>query len=87
MKIKIGDLKKSLAECHVTSDDASQKFLDDIQDPDYFLNRTMEAIHAMKDGVDIYDNSRLAIQLLNRYRVFKRLEYKEADIFDQGNPL
>jgi hypothetical protein len=74
MKIKISDLKKSLAECHVTSDDDKQKFLDDVKDPTYFLQRTMEAIHECQDGIDIYENTRLAIQLLNRFRVFHRIQ-------------
>jgi hypothetical protein len=86
-KIKISDLKKSLAECHVTSDDEKQKFLDDVKDPTYFLQRTMEAIHECQDGIDIYENTRLAIQLLNRFRVFRRIEEKDHnDNFHADDP-
>lgn len=72
MKIKIGDLKKSLAECHVDSSDEKLKFLLDVKDPQYFLSRTMECIHECQAGIDIYDNSRLAIQLMNMFRVFNK---------------
>lgn len=82
-KIKISDLKKSLAECHVDSSDEKLKFLLDVKDPTYFLSRTMECLHECQNGIDIYDNSRLAIQLLNLFRVFRRKEEDEAahDLF------
>jgi hypothetical protein len=79
-KIKISDLKKSLAECHIDSSDDKLKFLLDVKDPSYFLQRTMEAIHECQQGIDIYDNSRLAVQLMNLFRVYHRNEEAEASI-------
>lgn len=80
-KIKIGELKKSLAECHVDTSDDKLKFLLDVKDPSYFLSRTMEAIHECQAGIDVLDNSRLAVQLMNMFRVFARNTERDADLF------
>jgi hypothetical protein len=67
--MKLSELKKSLSQCHLTSNDPKLKLLLDVKDPEYFLNRIMECIHECKDGNDILENTKLGIQLFNLYRV------------------
>lgn len=81
-RIKLNDLKKSLSECHMASDDRNLPFYHDVKDPSYFLNRTLEAIHEVADGIDVYENTKLAIQLLNVYRVILRTEETTVPIMD-----
>jgi hypothetical protein len=67
--MKLSELKTSLSQCHLTSNDPKLKLLLDVKDPEYFLNRIMECIHECKDGNDILENTKLGIQLFNLYRV------------------
>lgn len=75
--IKLSELKKSLAECHLTSDDKKTKFLLEVNNPRYFLDRVVEAIGECKDGVDVLENTKLIIQLVNIFRV----------MYSQHNPV
>lgn len=67
--MKLSDLKKSLAECHLTSDDQKTKFLLDVKHPGYFLSRIRECLNELDIGENVSENTKLAIQLLNMFRV------------------
>lgn len=63
-------LRASLNECQYTGEDRTDlKFMDDVKDPKYYLHRAMEAIGQCEKGIDVQENSKLAIRLLNLYRV------------------
>jgi hypothetical protein len=66
--MKLSDLKKSLSACHLTSDDEKVKFLLEVKDPEYFLNRTLECLDELKRGVNVQNNCKLAIQLINLFK-------------------
>jgi len=70
--MKLTDLKKSLAECHLTSDDQKTKFLLDVTQPSYFLNRVRECLQEIELGEGVLENTKLSIQLLNLFRVSYR---------------
>jgi hypothetical protein len=70
--MKLSDLKKSLAECHLTSDDGKLPFLLEVTHSSYFLNRVRECLKELDTGVNVQGNTKLAIQLLNIYRVIDK---------------
>jgi hypothetical protein len=81
--LKLTELKASLAECHLKSDDRKTKMFQDINDHQYFLNRTIECIGEIKDGVDVMENTKLGIQLMNYFRVLYRQQHPVDAVEDR----
>ncbi len=85
-KINLAQLRQSLSECHLTSDNKMLTLLADVTDAKYFLNRVMECIHACQDEQEVLENSKLAIQLLNLYRVRTCGPVEKVKVCDTEKP-
>lgn len=69
MKLNLATLKQSLSDCHMKGNDPRRKLLEDVADNEYFLRRALECINNCFEGVEVEENSKFAIQLLNIFRV------------------
>lgn len=82
MKITFTEVKKTLSSCHLSSKQLSDKFMLDIEDPNYYLTRTSECINAVQHGKEEEDNLILGIQLMavRLTKIRKELEPEKPKI-------